>query len=75
MKGITDRPLYLAALAVGLVSMVVGAITVMTDLREQGIPGGGSVITLLVGVTILAMALTGPSEDREDRTPETGDEE
>lgn len=68
MKGLPDRPLYVAALAIGLVSMVVGAVTLMSDLREQGIPGGGSVITLLVGVTILAMAITGPSQERDRRT-------
>lgn len=75
MKGIPERPLYLAALVIGMLSLVVGAITIMSDLRQAGIPGGGSVITLLVGVTILAMALTGPSEEGNRRTPNAGEEE
>lgn len=75
MKGIPERPLYLAGLVIGMLSLVVGAITIMSDLRQEGIPGGGSVITLLVGVTILAMALTGPSEEDDRRTPSGGEEE
>lgn len=64
-----DRPLYLAAVAIGLVTMIVGAVTLMSDLSEQGIPGGGSSLTLLVGVVILAMALTGPSDQDDGPAP------
>lgn len=74
MKQLPDRPLYLAALAIGLASMVVGAVTLMSDLQEQGVPGGGSVITLLLGVVILAMALTGPSGEDEDRPTRGGND-
>lgn len=67
MKRIIESPLYLAALVIGGLATVVGAVTVMTGLQgQEGVPEGGSVITLLVGVTILALALTGPSEPTSD---------
>ncbi len=75
MSKLPDRPLYLAALAIGLITMVVGAVTLMSDLGEHGVPGGGSSLTLLVGVVILAMALTGPSDGADGPAPGAGGEE
>lgn len=71
----TDRPLYLAAFVIGGLSTLVGAVTIVTDVRSTGTPEGGSILTLLLGVAILAIALTGPSRADPEGSTGTGDEE
>lgn len=73
MIKMSGRSLYVAAYAIGGLSTLVGAVTLVSDLQAAGIPSGGSVITLLVGVTILALAVTGPSTDADSDGTAPGD--
>lgn len=75
MSRTTDRPLYLAAFVIGGLSTLVGAATIVTDVQSTGAPEGGSILTLLIGVAILAIAVTGPSRPDPDGRTDTRDEE